>query len=101
MPLPEAIRNAPELCAGLELFYQGFLDLATHRQASLGTSWIPTLAIFDYCDRIGLEGEQRQDFVDVIKRLDFHYLEWNRGKQPGSVREKDGGEGSQRKRARR
>jgi len=75
----------------LELYYRGFLDLATHRQIGSTLGWIPAMAILDYCDRIELEGDQREDFVSLVKRLDYLYLEWtgkrgNKQQQPRAVR---------------
>lgn len=86
---------------GLGLFFQGYLDLSTHRQSGFAVGWIPVGAIFDYCERMGLQGEQREYFVDVMKRLDSQYLKWQSekksGKQPGSVWSSDGTPGRKRR----
>lgn len=77
MALPKAIQNAPELMIGLELYYQGFLDLTSCRQIGMGLGPISLLDIREYCILQGIEGEQQDDFVWIIQRLDQKYLEWS------------------------
>lgn len=79
-PLPTSIQNAPELHLGLELYYTGFLDLTSCRQVGAGLGPIPLLAILEYCLISGIEGEQQEDFVWFIQRLDHKYLEWSRNR---------------------
>lgn len=67
---------------GLELYYTGFLDLTSCRQIGMGIGPISLLSILEYCFLKEIEGEQQQDFIWLIQRLDSKYLEWskNRGK---------------------
>lgn len=77
MPLPDRIQNAPELYQGLELYYNGFTELTSCRQVGYGLGPIPMLSILEYCMVNGIEGEQREDFVWFVQRLDQKYLEWS------------------------
>lgn len=78
MPLPNSIQNAPELHFGLELYYSGFLDLTSCRQMGMSLGPIPLLSILEYCLINGITGEQQDDFVWFVQRLDHKYLEWSR-----------------------
>ncbi|APL99129.1 tail chaperonin [Bordetella phage MW2] len=80
MPLPNSIQNAPELNLGLELFYTGFLDLTSCRQTGMSLGPIPMLSILEYGMIHGIEGEQLDDFVWFVQRLDQKYLEWSRNR---------------------
>lgn len=77
MPVPERIRNAPELWMGNLLFYQGFLDLTSSRPVGMALGPLSILAIFEYCLVMEIEGEQRADFIWMMTRLDSKYLEWS------------------------
>ena len=74
-PIPEKIANAPELALGLELFYQGFLDLSSCRALGQVCGPIPMTAILEYCLVHEIEGDQREDFVWILQRLDNKYLD--------------------------
>lgn len=75
--MPDRIANAPELMLGLDIFYVGFLDLTTSRQlVGFGTEApIDWFRIDGYCERQGIEGEQREDFFYFIQHLDSAYLD--------------------------
>lgn len=90
MPIPERIANAPELDMGLGLYYQGFLDLTSCRQVGMGLGPISSLAVFDYCWRNDIDGEQLEDFLWLIPRLDAKYLEWSRGRSSTPIPQQDG-----------
>jgi hypothetical protein len=75
LPLPDKIRNAPELFLGLELFYLSFMDLSSCRGQGYGTEGpIGWLQISDYCYIHGIIGEQRDDLIYHIQRMDEAYL---------------------------
>jgi hypothetical protein len=80
MPLPDRIQNAPELNLGSELFYTGILELTSCRQMGMGIGPIPLLAILEYCLINGIDGEQREDFIWFIQRLDSKYIEWSKSR---------------------
>lgn len=69
---------------GLGLFYRGFLDLTSDRQLGMAVGPIALSVILDYCDRYDIMGEQREDFIWLVTRLDYKYLDWSskRGKPP-------------------
>lgn len=92
MPVPDRIANAPELFLGLALFYLGFLALTSTRQLGLAQGPIPYMAMMDYCLAHGIEGEQQEDFIWLVARLDLKYLEWSarRGKPGGPSSGKSG-----------
>ena len=82
MPYPDSIRDAPELCMGLGLFMQAFIDLDNSRINGMQMGRIPWITIFDYCERIGVVGEQRTDVIAHVMALDTWYLEWHKEKNP-------------------
>ena len=80
-PVPERIRNAPDLFNGLELFYEAFGALTTSRmlgQAAVGP--IPYAAISGYCRDEGIFGRQREDVLYFIPRMDAAYMRWQTDK---------------------
>ena len=77
MQVPERIQNAPDLQLGLELYYNGFLDLSSCRSVGMALGPIPFMAMLEYCVLRGIEGEQQEDFVWLVQRLDAKYLEWS------------------------
>jgi len=76
--LPKAIKNAPRLLPGLDLYLMAFHRLDTCRNASFsGIGNISWAAIMDYCDRTGIrDQEQRDDMEYHINALDSVYQEW-------------------------
>lgn len=82
-PIPEPILNAPMLLAGLELHYDAFLELTKTRQHSVNGTELPIhwKEYFDYCNAYGITGEQREDFIHILQKLDDKYLNYRRSKQ--------------------
>jgi hypothetical protein len=76
MPLPEKIRNAPELQQGLGFYFTAFLELSSCRAIGMGTGPVPWLAIQKYSEVYDIQGEQKEDLVHHIQLLDTVYLEW-------------------------
>lgn len=76
MPLPEKIRNAPTLHMGSELYYAGFLDLTSCRSLGHVVGPVSYLTMLDYCNAHAILGEQRDDFLWIVPRLDQKYLNW-------------------------
>jgi len=73
-PLPEAIRDAPEVPLGLGLFFSGFLDLNDERSIGFSEGPIPRRAMREYCEEHDLQDEVREDFFYYTKMLDQVYL---------------------------
>lgn len=67
---------------GLALYYLGFLALTSGRQMGMALGPISYMQMVDYCQAHEIEGEQREDFLWLVSRLDLKYLEWSnkRGK---------------------
>jgi len=63
------------------LFYEGFLDLTAERTMGEALGPIPILAMFEYCLYCEIEGDQRDDFIWLMKRLDSKYLEHHHNKK--------------------
>jgi hypothetical protein len=75
------MQNAPDLRLGLELFFTAFGDLTTCRTLGFGTvSGIPWTAIDEYCDRLGLDAELRDDMHFYIREMDDAYLKFIQSK---------------------
>lgn len=85
LPLPEKIKNAPEVETGLDLYIQGFFDLNTSRTIGMEEGPIPWSAIDGYCNSLELEDDQREDMFFFIRKLDSAYLDYFRSKQPTST----------------
>lgn len=81
MPLPNRIQNAPELFVGLELYFNAFLDLSTCRAVGAAVGPIPFTAALSYCEMYQIEGEQREDFLWLMQRLDHKYLKWSASRE--------------------
>lgn len=77
LPLPDRIQNAPELLLGLQLYYQGFIELTSCRQIGMALGPVSYLSMMEYCRAVGIEGDQRDDFLWITSRLDQRYLEWS------------------------
>lgn len=75
--LPRTIQEAPELDAGLELYYGAYLDLQTCRAVGPnGPGRISWLTIWDYADRLEYTEDQRDDLLFFVSELDSVFLDW-------------------------
>lgn len=74
--IPDRILNSPELDFGLALYMNGFYTLSSTRAAGTSEGPIPWLAMRDYCDEFEIEGIQKQDFYELIARMDQAYLDY-------------------------
>jgi hypothetical protein len=81
LPFPEKIANAPELIAGLELYYLGFIELSDSRQIGMAIGPISWQTVRDYCQSISLCEEQTEAMHHHIKEMDGVFLEYNRRKK--------------------
>lgn len=76
-PIPEAIRNAPDLEIGLHFYFMAFLDLTTCRSIGMsmeGPIW--WTAIDRYAERWKLKGERCEDLFYYIAEMDKVFLEY-------------------------
>jgi len=76
MPLPDFIKNEPELLPGLEIYLKAFWDLSTCRQMGMGLGPIPWLSIQEYVTILGGDEDFQEDFCHYIRRMDGEYLAW-------------------------
>jgi hypothetical protein len=81
LPLPDKIRNAPQLFLGLELFYGAFLDLCTCR-SGFGDGPISWKSVEEYCMISEFSVDQKDDLHYFITKMDEEYLKW-RQRQDG------------------
>lgn len=84
LPLPDKMQNAPELELGLELYLGAFWDLDSCRPLGMGEGPIPWIAIEQYSQLNGIEGEQREMLHHHIRQLDNAYLKFRLSKRPGA-----------------
>ena len=80
MPIPEKIKNAPELRLGLQLFMTAFMDLSASRPSGWGISPIPWDVIYMYCVRLELDEEQTEDTLYHVQSMDVAYITWQTAK---------------------
>lgn len=76
LPFPQAIQNAPELLQGLELFYNGFKDLANDRPSG---GAIPWSVVHEYSKDLELGEEQKEAMHYHIREMDNAYLSSKKG----------------------
>lgn len=81
LPIPEAIKNAPELALGLELYFDGFWELDTCRSRGLDDGIISWFAIRKYCKTLELDEDQTDKMHVVIPLMDQEYLKFRREKK--------------------
>lgn len=81
LPLPDRIKDAPELQLGLELFFGAFLELSSCRFIGLEEGPIPWLAIHQYCQAYRIRGEQREDMFLHIRSMDNAYFKHKESKR--------------------
>lgn len=75
MPLPDFLKDKPEIKFGLEFYWKAFWELSTCRAIGMGEGPIPWGAMNDYAERHGIYGDEFDRFVLIIKGMDAAYLE--------------------------
>lgn len=79
LPLPEKIKNAPQLYLGLELYYGAYLDLSSCR-TGLGDGPISWQSIEEYALVYNFEEEQKEDLHYFMAKMDDAFLKWRNNK---------------------
>lgn len=69
-PLPDKIKNKPELEDHLIFYYQAFLDLDTTRSHNMSPTPISWLSIVEYARFYQLDDEDTHDLIQIIKEMD-------------------------------
>ena len=73
-PMPDRIKNAPDLFAGMELYFTAYQELESERQIGMGIGPIPFTAILKYAEFYELPAEQADDLVYYVRKLDNHFM---------------------------
>lgn len=73
--LPDRIKNAPSLLPGLELYWQGFMDLMSSRITGMGIGPIWWSEVQKYCEAKGLSADQTEAMHYHIRVMDTAYIE--------------------------
>lgn len=73
-PLPERIKNSPELKPGLELYINAFFDLDTERNHGNGLCAIPISSIAGYARMFDFDKEQTEDLLYFIREMDDAHI---------------------------
>lgn len=77
-PLPKYIQEAPELLPGLEFFFEAFFELTGDRAVGMGVLGpIPYSSLRQYAVWHGLEGEDIEEFIFMLRAMDREYLAYN------------------------
>lgn len=76
-PIPKSIQDAPTLGLGLGLFYDAFMHLTTCRALGAnGTeSPISWIVMMQYCEIQGITGDQREDLIYHVAKMDTVYMQ--------------------------
>lgn len=73
-PLPDRIRDAPELRMGLGLYMQAFFDLDSERSHSMAPTAIPWTSMSAYAKAFDFDDEQTDDLIFFVRRMDADHL---------------------------
>lgn len=74
--LPDRIAHAPDLFLGLELYFKAFVELNTCRSTGWSAGPIPSWAIDEYADRLGLTEEEIEDLHYHMRMMDQAFLKY-------------------------
>lgn len=79
-PLPDPLKNPPELMEGLDLYMKAFSELSTCRSIGMDIGPIPWTATRDWAIMNLEDAESIGDLHYHISRLDAAYLDWRSAK---------------------
>lgn len=86
-PIPDFIKNKPELESGLAVYFQAYLDLDNERTHAFGPAGIPTTAMLAYAKAFKFTDEQTDDLVYFLRQMDTENL-----KRVKKLQKKPGGQ---------
>lgn len=75
MPLPDKIKNKPELIHGLEFYWKAFTELTADRNIGMGEGPIPWTAMNQWAIRYNIRGDEFDRFISIIREVDTAYME--------------------------
>jgi hypothetical protein len=81
--LPQRIQNAPVIPWGLQLYYAAFFDLTTCRSSASSGGLIRWVDVEEYCLKLNLTDEQKEDMHYYVRCMDNAYLNWRESKHNG------------------
>jgi hypothetical protein len=87
IPIPDRIKNQPELLPGLELYLNAFHDLSSCRQVGMGVGFIPFTAVLEYARWHGFDKAHSEDLHYHISCLDSAYVSWANKRRPKGDKE--------------
>lgn len=75
MPIPDRIKNRPQLATGLEFYWRAFTELSADRDIGMAEGHIPWTAINQWALRHDIQGYEFERLVSVLKIVDTAYME--------------------------
>lgn len=80
-PLPEEIKNKPELLPGLDLYYLAFFDISDCRSMGMQVGPIPWTVVRTYANELGFDQDQTEALHYHIRMMDDEFLRRNSTKE--------------------
>ena len=81
-PIPDRIKNKPEIQTGLEFHLDAFFDLDSERSHAIALTAIPRSKIVDYAKEYELDEDQKERLLFYIRRMDNEHIKRLKAKQP-------------------
>ncbi len=75
LPIPEVIKEAPELLPGLEIYYKAFHRLSTTRSFGMSMGPIPWDKVEMYCVAMGYSPDAKDSVHYMISSMDGAYMD--------------------------
>jgi hypothetical protein len=74
MPVPDPINDRPELMLGLQFYWYAFWELSSDRQIGMSEGPIPWSSMDRWCRRHGINGDEFDRFILMMKHMDSEYM---------------------------
>ena len=74
-PLPDRIQNKPRLFEGLQFTLESFFQLDSERHHGNGLQRIPWSSIVAYASHHGMDYEETEEFIYLIRQMDESVLQ--------------------------
>lgn len=81
MPVPDKFKNAPDLLPGVELYFTGYLELASFAGLPRARRQIVWADVRAYALDHGFDEEQRFIWFECVAALDREWLGWEAKKR--------------------
>lgn len=73
-PIPDFIRNKPELDPGLDVYLQAYFDLDGERTHAFGPTAIPVTSMLQYANAFKFDDDQLDDLIYFVRKMDTENL---------------------------